>query len=1108
LNEETPSGPRNAGTRAARTAPLIRRRALWESLGACLGALLIVGAGIFGLWVTSTHSIRDNFHHYLIGLAETASTLVDPGLHRALHGPEQRNDVNYTRAVDPLRRMRRAVADVHYVYTIVREGSSVRFVLDAADPGRRTRNGIDDQAGVGEVYGKRDPAMLLALGADGQPGVAAATDRPYVDQWGTFMTGWAPLRDAAGAQFGAIGVDVDASAYFARLATARYWALLGLVPAGLLIALFAAALYAMRLRALADAEAAHESAEAALEALRELAQERARLAQLIEGTDAGLWEWNVATGEEQVDERWVGMIGYRLGQIDPQRWKELIHPEDLPALDRAVAECVLHPGLVLQHEFRMRHAQGHWVWIMSRGTVLERDAQGRALRMAGIHLDITVRKTADLSLEQNEYQLRMLFELSPVGIVMTELETGRFLAVNDAFAASTGYSRDELLQRTYWDITPISHMVSNQAQQHSLALTQRFGPFEKEYRRKDGSLCPVLLSGFLIRTSAGAHVSWTIVQDLSSRHAADVALRQSELKFRSLFELSPVGISLNDLDTGQFLQVNDALVAPTGYTREELLQLKYWDLTPARFAAQEQEQLESLKTRGSYGPYEKVFHRKDGRSYSVLLSGIRIWDGAGRAVIWSIVQDISERKAMESELAQAATRDKLTGLANRALFMECLGRAVTRVHEGRQPLLAVLFLDCDRFKLVNDTLGHKAGDELLQQIARRLRAVLRSTDLISPEAVGNVVSRFGGDEFLILINDLKAPSDATLIAERLLNALAPVHVISGSEVHSTASVGIVTSDGCLSSAEDIVRNADVAMYEAKRSGRACSVVFNEAMHTRLARHVTIETELRRAIGTSELSLVYQPIVELQSGRMVSAEALLRWNHPRLGSVSPSEFIPIAEESGLIVALGHWVLKEALRAMMAWRRIDPQRAPATISVNISRAELGLGRRLLEQVRTSIDAVGLPAHCLQLEVTEREVMRNPEASLELMHALRRLGIKLAMDDFGTGTSSLAFLRQYPFDVVKIDRSFVRDLTLSADVLAVIHATINLVENLGMVSLAEGVEDPSQVAVLLSLGCRQAQGYLFSRPVGAGALLDALHAPDEAIPEAANGRAARVS
>jgi diguanylate cyclase (GGDEF)-like protein len=444
---------------------------------------------------------------------------------------------------------------------------------------------------------------------------------------------------------------------------------------------------------------------------------------------------------------------------------------------------------------------------------------------------------------------------------------------------------------------------------------------------------------------------------------------------------------------------------------------------------------------------------------------------------------------MESKLAEAARRDKLTGLANRALFMERLEKAVLRVRMGQQALFAVLFLDFDHFKLINDTLGHGAGDELLRQIARRLQRDLRASDALTEDEIGNVVSRFGGDEFLLLINDLKAPDDAIRIAERLLNALAPAYDIQGSEVHSSASIGIITSEQCRTNAEDVVRNADVAMYEAKRAGRACSVVFNEAMRTRLTRHVTVENSLRRALDSDELYLVYQPIVELSTGRLVSAEALVRWNHPTLGPITPSEFIPIAEESGLIVALGQWVQQESCRAMVTWRKQDPHRAPKTISVNMSRAELALDQRLIAQLSATLKRAGLPADCLQLEVTEREVMRHPEASLEMMHEIKRLGIKIAMDDFGTGTSSLGFLRDYPFDTVKIDRSFVKDLTASHDVLAVIHATINLVENLGMASLAEGIEEPAQVAILQSLGCRFGQGYLFSRPVPAERLLDSV-------------------
>jgi len=448
--------------------------------------------------------------------------------------------------------------------------------------------------------------------------------------------------------------------------------------------------------------------------------------------------------------------------------------------------------------------------------------------------------------------------------------------------------------------------------------------------------------------------------------------------------------------------------------------------------------------------------------------------------------DITRRKMLESQLADAAQRDKLTGLANRAVFTERLSKAITRVQRGEQALFAVLYLDFDRFKMVNDTLGHKAGDELLRQIACRLRGELRASDILRSDDSSNVVSRFGGDEFLILINDLKSAQGATRIAERLLNALSASYVIDGIDVHTSASIGIVTSEQVTLSAEDVVRNADVAMYEAKRAGRACSVVFNESMQARLTRHVTIETSLRRAIGGNELFLVYQPIIELATGKMVSAEALVRWNHPTLGVVSPSEFIPVAEESGLIVALGRWVQTEACRALLRWRTQDPEHAPKSISVNVSRAELALGRPLLVQVCGILERVGLPAQCLQLEVTEREVMRNADSFQKLIHDLQDLGIKIAMDDFGTGTSSLGLLRNYPFNTIKIDQSFVKDLGRSRDVLALNHAIINLVENLGMASLAEGVEEPAQAAILQSLGCRFGQGYLFSRPVTEDKLL----------------------
>jgi diguanylate cyclase (GGDEF)-like protein/PAS domain S-box-containing protein len=950
-----------------------RRRMRRELLLFVVAAVAIVGARTYLILLASDESVHDDYRHYLVGVAEAAAQQVDPSAQALLRQPAQQNTPEYERAVAALRRIVQAVPEVRSMHTIVRDADRIRCVLDTTESGDSDGDGVKDQLQIWDICDATDPAAWVALGNGVVAGRATATAVLYTDKRGPHLTGWAPILDAGGRQIGALGVDVGAREYFARRSAARNGALRGFAPVATLLVLLAIITWWFRKRGLAAIRSAVEAAANAELAGRVLARERQRLRSVVDATKVGTWEWDIGSDRLLVGHRWAAMIGYGVDELpllSHKRFATMLHPEDVAGMQTALESSIAGPDTSYDADFRVRHAAGHWVWIGAHGNVVARDAEGRALRMAGVHIDISVQKQTALS------------------------------------------------------------------------------------------------------------------------------LLASERKFRSLFDLSPVGIALNDLRTGQFLEVNDALVGSTGYSREELLRLTYWDMTPTSYAAQEQAQLDSMERTGAYGPYEKEFLHKDTSRYPVLLAGTRMTDASGREVIWSIVQDISKRKAAEQKLAAAAWRDGLTGLANRALFMERLQQAVVRVRHGEQPMFAVLFLDCDRFKLVNDALGHEAGDELLRQIAARLRGALRASDAGGEAGEGNLVARFGGDEFLVLINDLHAGADATRIAERLLNTLAPAYSIRGQEVHSTASVGIVTSEECLESAEAVVRNADLAMYEAKRSGRGCSVVFNESMHVRLTRNVTIESGLRRALGTPQLMLVYQPIVELQTGAMVSAEALLRWNHPELGLVPPAEFIPVAEDSGLIGAIGQWVLQEACRTLVDWRRRDPTRAPETISVNISRAELALGEQLLARVRETLEQTGLPAHCLQLEVTEREVMHNPSASQALMRALQAIGVRLAMDDFGSGTSSLGCLRDYPFDTIKIDRSFVCDLVSSPDLLAVMHATITLVENLGKASVAEGVEDASQLAILQSLGCRYAQGYFFSRPVPAEKLLGALAARTAAL------------
>jgi diguanylate cyclase (GGDEF)-like protein len=450
---------------------------------------------------------------------------------------------------------------------------------------------------------------------------------------------------------------------------------------------------------------------------------------------------------------------------------------------------------------------------------------------------------------------------------------------------------------------------------------------------------------------------------------------------------------------------------------------------------------------------------------------------------------IAAREAAQGATAArlAARQDKLTGLANRTAFVEQLQQHVADVRDGTGPAFAVMFLDFDHFKYVNDTLGHDAGDELLRQIAQRLRTSLGAHAPSGPERRHHVVARFGGDEFVILLDDMASEEDARTAADQLIRDLAPTYTLRGVDVSSTASIGIVHSAAADDEAETMLTNSDVAMYEAKRSGRGCYVVFDDAMRRRITRVLQLERSLLGAIGTPQVRLTYQPVVELDSGRLVAVEALLRWNHPMLGEVPPAEFVAMAEDTGLIVPLGEWVINEACRQLAEWQHDDPVRAPQAISVNVSAAELALGPRFVERVRNALAAAGLAAHGLQIEIPERDLVRDSAATKTLLEQLRAVGVRLAMDEFGTGPGSLAALSSWPFDSVKMARSFVHGLATNRDVMALAHATLTLVENLGMSSVAQGVEDPAQLAILQSFGCRYAQGRLLGVPVEASDVIN---------------------
>lgn len=462
-------------------------------------------------------------------------------------------------------------------------------------------------------------------------------------------------------------------------------------------------------------------------------------------------------------------------------------------------------------------------------------------------------------------------------------------------------------------------------------------------------------------------------------------------------------------------------------------------------------------------------------SYATLL--IVVWLG-GMSLMALLRADICALKMVQNELAHAARLDRLTGLPNRLLFLDRLQQTVNRSRRTGKPF-GLMFLDFDRFKLINDSLGHEMGDTLLIEISRRLRSQLRFEDSISCDVEGASAGRLGGDEFVVLLDEISQLEDATEVAERLLEVLAAPYRLGHHDVVSTASIGIVVGDGSYERAEDALRDADTAMYEAKHAGKACYVVFDASMRQRVQRNMRLENELRRALAdeTGQLSLAYQPIVSLQTGELCGVEALLRWQHPDEGDVSPREFIPIAEESGLSVLLGEWVIGESCRQLRDWTDRLGAAAPGRIAINLSRKQF-LQPDLPGVLSAALESHDISAERLQLEIAENALGRDLGAAIDTMKRLKETGVRIAIDHFGNECSSFASLHEFPVDVVKIDNSLLKTLEQSQATAALIHSLAVLARNLGIVMMAEGVERPTQIVALQELGCHFGQGYYFAR------------------------------
>ena len=705
------------------------------------------------------------------------------------------------------------------------------------------------------------------------------------------------------------------------------------------------------------------------------------------------------------------------------------------------------------------------------------DQQGIITGAAVFSRDITDRKRAEADLQEAKDQLQAVLDAVP-GCVSWFSSDLRYLGINRYLAATFNLRQEDFIGKKlgFMESSPgfaefVQKFVQSSVQESSVEIAARVDDEPRSY---------LVVAQKYAQDQAAVFVGL----DITERRQFEEALRESQERYALAVQGANDGLWDWNLRTNE-IYFSPRWKAMLGYGDKEIGNSpEEWF---SRIYGDDLKWLQSQLTthlQGLSAQFEvehRIWH-KDGSYRWMLSRGLAVRDQNGVAYRMAGSQtDITERKRAEEQLLHDAFHDGLTGLSNRALFLDRLGQAIERSKRQEQFQFAVLFLDVDRFKVINDSLGHRLGDELLITIGQRLEGCLRP---------GDTLARLGGDEFALLIQDIDGTEEAVQLAEQIHDIMRSPFDLAGQEIFVSVSIGIALRDGDAMRPDDLLRNADTAMYQAKAIGRARHAIFNTTMHTKALALLRLETDLRRAIATADMNgephdefqMRYQPIIYLPTEKIAGFEALVRWHHPERGMVSPAEFVPVTEETGLIIPLGQWIFSQACHQLQRWYEKFPDQ-PLSMSINLSPKQFAQAD-LVENVQRVLETAQILNNRLmfnlKLEVTEGTIMQNPETSAALLRRLKELGVTLLIDDFGTGYSSLSYLHRFPFDTVKIDQSFVKRIGIDSESEEIVRAITTLAHNLNMTVVAEGVETFEQMIQLKEMGAEYGQGYFFAKPL----------------------------